>query len=184
MKKTIRKVFPSWNFDKEENWLNEMSSKGLQLCEVGYCRYVFEYGEPNAFIYRIELQKDYMNDAKTEQYAQLMADFGIEKAGEVFGWAYFKKKADANGFELFSDVSSRISYFNRILVLFGVLLGFNLLGSYFNFSVAFTGDNNFTAYINLTSGIICSIACLPLTYGLIRVNCKRHKLEKENVIRE
>ena len=183
MKKTIRKVFPIWNFDKEENWFNEMSSKGLLLYEVGYCRYIFEYGEPNAFIYRIELQKDYMNDAKTEQYAQLMADFGIEKAGEVFGWAYFKKKADANGFELFSDVSSRISYFNRILILFGVLLGFNLFGSYLNLSIAFSGDSFFN-YFNLASGIICSIVCLPVGYGFIRIACKRNKLKKENVFRE
>ena len=183
MKKTIRKFFWSWNFDKEENWLNEMSSKGLQLCEVGYCRYVFEYGQPNDFIYRIELQKDYMNDAKSEQYSQLINDFGIEKVGEVFGWAYFRKKAGVNGFELFSDVSSRISYFNRILVLLGMLLGFNLFISYLNLSIAFTGDNFFN-YFNLASGIISSIVCLPVGYGFIRITRKRNKLKKENVFRE
>ena len=46
MKKTVHKLFWAWEFDREEKWLNDMSAKGLQLTDVGFCRYVFETGTP------------------------------------------------------------------------------------------------------------------------------------------
>ena len=42
MRRTIRKWFWVWNFDKEEQWLNEMAAKGLCLVSVGFCKYEFE----------------------------------------------------------------------------------------------------------------------------------------------
>ena len=33
MRKVIRKWFWAWNFEKEEEWLNEMSAKGLALVD-------------------------------------------------------------------------------------------------------------------------------------------------------
>ena len=42
MRKTIRKWFWVWDFDKEERWLNEMAAQGLALVDVGFARYAFE----------------------------------------------------------------------------------------------------------------------------------------------
>ena len=36
------KWFWAWDFNKEEEWLNEMSEKGLQLTDVKAIRYKFE----------------------------------------------------------------------------------------------------------------------------------------------
>ena len=36
MKKVIHKLFFAWNFEKEEQWLNEMASKGLVLTYAGF----------------------------------------------------------------------------------------------------------------------------------------------------
>ena len=42
MRKTIRKWFWAWDFEKEEKWLNEMAAKGLALVGVGFCKYEFD----------------------------------------------------------------------------------------------------------------------------------------------
>ena len=42
MRQVIHKWFWAWEFEKEEQWLNEMSAKGLALVGIGYCRYEFE----------------------------------------------------------------------------------------------------------------------------------------------
>ena len=37
MEKTIRKWFMVWDFEKEEEWLNEMALSGWVLDGVGFC---------------------------------------------------------------------------------------------------------------------------------------------------
>ena len=51
-RKTVRKWFWVWEFDKEERWLNQMALSGWALAEVGFCRYVFDACEPGAYIVR------------------------------------------------------------------------------------------------------------------------------------
>lgn len=55
MKRVIHKWFWVWDFEKEEKWLNDMSTRGLQLSGVGLCKYVFEEGTPGEYSYRLEL---------------------------------------------------------------------------------------------------------------------------------
>ena len=40
-RKTIRKWFFVWEFEKEEDWLNEMAMNGWVLESVGFCSYHF-----------------------------------------------------------------------------------------------------------------------------------------------
>lgn len=47
--KKIHKLFWVWQFDNEENWLNEMAAKGLALVGVGFCRYEFEECTPGEY---------------------------------------------------------------------------------------------------------------------------------------
>ena len=58
MRKTIRKWFWAWDFDKEEHWLNEMAARGLSLVSVGWCRYEFEDCVPGEYSVRLELLKE------------------------------------------------------------------------------------------------------------------------------
>ena len=45
-RKTIRKWFWVWEFEKEEDWLNEMAMNGWVLENVGWCTYHFVRCEP------------------------------------------------------------------------------------------------------------------------------------------
>jgi hypothetical protein len=57
MKHIVWKAY--WNFEKEEKYLNEMSSKGLALTDYSWCRYVFEEAPRGEWVYRIELLENY-----------------------------------------------------------------------------------------------------------------------------
>ena len=46
-RKTIRKWVWVWDFDKEEEWLNEMAMNGWVLESVGLCTYNFVRCEPS-----------------------------------------------------------------------------------------------------------------------------------------
>lgn len=121
MKKVINKWFWIWDFDKEEKWLAEMSAKGMQLTDVGYCRYTFENGQPNEYDYRLELLEDLPTVQNSVEYIRFMEETGAEYLGSVMRWVYFRKKHTGQGFDLFSDLDSRLKHIQRILFLAGIL---------------------------------------------------------------
>ena len=55
-RKTIRKWFWVWDFEKEEDWLNEMAMNGWVLESVGFCTYHFLRCEPGEYTVRLEMR--------------------------------------------------------------------------------------------------------------------------------
>lgn len=121
MKKVIHKWFWLWDFDKEEKWLAEMSAKGMQLVDIGYCRYTFEEGAPNEYDYRLELLEDLPTVQNSIEYIRFMEETGAEYLGSVNRWVYFRKRHTEQGFDLFSDLDSRLKHVQRILLLASIL---------------------------------------------------------------
>ena len=66
MKHIVRK--PYWNYEKEENWLNEMAAQGLALTGYSWCRYEFEDSDKGKYIYRIELLDQSSSHPASRQY--------------------------------------------------------------------------------------------------------------------
>ena len=54
--KTVHKWPWVWDFDKEEDWLNEMAQEGWALESVGFCTYTFRRCEPGEYIIRLEMR--------------------------------------------------------------------------------------------------------------------------------
>ena len=81
MRKTVRKWFWVWDFDKEEQWLNEMAAKGLALVGTGFCRYDFEECVPGAYQVRLELLENQLQHAESQQYIRFLEETGVEQAG-------------------------------------------------------------------------------------------------------
>ncbi|MBR1990215.1 MAG: DUF2812 domain-containing protein [Firmicutes bacterium] len=52
-RKTIRKWFWVWEFDKEEQWLNTMAQSGWVLDSVGFCKYNFVKCGPGEYTVRL-----------------------------------------------------------------------------------------------------------------------------------
>lgn len=113
MKKTILKIFFTWDFDKEEKWINKMEDQGLHLIKVGFCRYVFESGEPGLYDYRIEFAQVPVNSFWGKEYTALQKQAGVDLVGNFQRQIYWRKERFPEGFELFSDLDSRIAHLKR-----------------------------------------------------------------------
>jgi hypothetical protein len=64
------------DFTKEEQWLNEMAAKGLQLISVSAPQYVFEEGMPGEYIYRLELLEKAPGSAEGRTYLSFVEEPG------------------------------------------------------------------------------------------------------------
>lgn len=165
-RKTEYRWFWVWDFEKEEEWLNEMAASGWVLADVGFCRYTFERCEPGEYTVRLE------NHANDESYVDFMRDTGAEPVGRYFQWIYFRKPVELGRFDLFSDIDSRISHLDRIGKSLS-LIGFaNLL-----IGLANSFGTSRLGWVNL----LCATL---LMYGLGRIHGKKEALEKERKLHE
>lgn len=165
--KTVRKWFWVWDFDKEDQWLNEMALSGWVLDSVGFCRYTFIKSEPGEYTVRLE-----MHDPDDE-YIAFMEETGAEYIGRMVKWIYFRKKAVEGPFEIFSDIDSRISQLDKISKLTAAL-------GFANLAIGLA--NSFNPVTNI--GWVNLIVCAVLMYALGRIHSKKEVLEKERMVRE
>ena len=165
-KKTMTKWFWVWEFEKEEEWLNEKALNGWALSGVGVCVYTFEKCEPGEYAVRLEMH------GMDQEYIDFMKDTGAEYVGRMMAWIYFRKKAADGPFDLFSDIDSRIEHLKKIgRVLSFVCLGNMLIG------VGNSLNGFHFAWINL----LCASL---LTYCLGRIHGKKEALERERRLHE
>ncbi|MBP0968074.1 MAG: DUF2812 domain-containing protein, partial [Oscillospiraceae bacterium] len=115
MKQKFHKWFWVWDFEKEEDWLNEMAMNGWVLDGVGYCTYHFVRCEPGEYSVRLEMHP------YDESYLAFMNETGAEYVGRMMMWIYFRKKASEGPFDLFSDIDSRIGHLNKIGRMLAIL---------------------------------------------------------------
>jgi len=178
--KTIRKLFFVWNHEKEEKWLNEMSASGLQLCGVGFCTYHFEEGIPDEYVYRLEMLDNQPTHTKSVQYIRFVEETGAEYIGSVMRWVYFRKRTQGETFEIYSDISSRISHFNRMLLPIGILATLNLFNTINMLRLWI--QSGMLAFPVVASSTL--LAFVVLGYAFIRIYLKVRKLRVEKVLRE
>ena len=164
--RTIRKWFWVWEFEKEENWLNEMALNGWVLEIVGFCTYHFVRREPEEYTVRLEMRP------YDESYVQFMEETGAEFVGRMMMWIYFRKKTADGPFDLFSDIDSRISHLDKIGKMLLLLGGMNLI-----VGLANTFGAPHMGWINL----LCATL---LMYCLGRIHGKKEALEKERQLHE
>ncbi len=116
MRKTFIRFFTIADYEEEEIWLRNQHLGGWKLVKLtAPCFYTFESCEPQDVIYRL----DYKNNAQTEDYMQMLADFGWEYFERCFGWLYFRKPAEEAASEgdgeLFSDNASRLALADHVV---------------------------------------------------------------------
>ena len=116
MRKTMIRFFTIADYEEEEKWLRKQHQNGLKIVElIPPCIFVFEECEPEDVIYRL----DYKNSEQTEEYMQMLKDFGWEYFGHSVGWLYFRKPAKAveseQDGELFSDNASRVDLVSHVV---------------------------------------------------------------------
>jgi hypothetical protein len=180
MRHTIRKWFWAWDFEKEETWLNEMSSKGLQLVSVGLCKYVFEESERGEYAYRLELLENVPSNAESTSYIHFLEETGVEYIGNMLRWAYFRKKVNDGPFEIYSDIESKIKHYKRIMTLFLAVIPINIGPACYNLSNYF--QNRYPTILGIS--IVSFGFSFLLALGIFKISRKIGRLKKEKLIRE
>ena len=163
---TIRKWFWVWDFEKEEDWLNEMAQNGWVLDGVGFCTYRFVRCEPGEYTVRLEMRDH------DEAYLSFMAETGAEYIGRMVKWIYFRKPAAEGRFDIFSDIDSRVRHLDRIGKM---LLAVGLA----NLVIGIVNSIN-----GVSVGWINLVCCALLTYALGRIHGKKEALDRERVLHE
>lgn len=166
-RRTIRKWFWVWDFEKEDQWLNLMAQQGWLLDGVGFATYHFVSCEPGAYTVRLEMREH------DDNYLDFMAQTGAEYIGRMAMWIYFRKEVSHGPFDIFSDMDSKIAHLNRIdKTLFCLGMANLVLGL----------ANSFNSVIDL--GWVSLLAASLMMYGLGRIRGKKEELVNERRLRE
>ena len=179
MRKTIKKLFFLWEFDKEEKWLNEMAAKGLALVSVGFCKYEFEDCVPGEYKVCLQLLDKAPKHPEMQKYIEFMEETGAKHVGSFTRWVYFRKKASEGDFELFSDNASRVKYLSSILSFIALIVGLNLYIGLYNIFVVFFLHSPFN-YIGLLN-LAVALFGIP---GTIKLWKKRNRMKQESQLFE
>jgi hypothetical protein len=172
------------DYEKEEKWLNEMAGNGMNLVDYAFCRYVFEEGKPGQYIYRIELLSKHPRSVEGMPYIRFMEEMGIECVATYMKWAYFRKKADGEPFDLFSDHDSKIAHFTRVSSFSKFAFGFNLAVGLLNVLLPVLLHDNPAAVINPVVGSINLIVAAVFSPLILRYGGRLKKLKAERQLRE
>ena len=119
MKVTLHKSF--YDYAREEAWLEQMSQKGLALCEYTLCRYVFETSQPGEYTYRMALLKRPAASDHSLGVVRGLEDQGVECVGTNGCWFYFRRKAADGPIELPGGVDRKIDHLRRLAALWNIL---------------------------------------------------------------
>lgn len=161
--------------DAEENWLKKMCLNGWAFKKFFLGFYTFEQCEPGEYNYQIDLLDNwtgYKND-----YAAFMEDVGVEVIAQWWRWVYLRKKTTDGPFEMYTDVESKISHYNKIGNFFKVALAIEAFCFFLEFIEAF----NTGFYIFIIFSIILAGICLALLKIVWKCKWKidQYKREKD-----
>ena len=163
-RKTITKLFCTWDFDKEEMWLNKMADQGWVLDGIGFFGYKFIQCDSEEYTVRHEMH------GFDEKYIDFMRETGAEYVGRMGQWIYFRKKVSDGEFNIFSDIESKINHLNKIGKMQSVI------GIFF-ITMGVVGVCN-----HLNMGWVNLLCATLWMYALGRIHGKKEALLKDKKI--
>ena len=175
MRTTIRKWFWAWEFDTEEQWLNDMAAKGKTLVSARYITYEFEDTAPGEYSIRLEMLANAPGSPEGQQYIAFVEDTGAEYLGKVMKWVYFRKKTADGPFELYSDNATRTKHLDGIIRFLKPLLAINAGAGLYNLCIGI----GLNSPLNVACAAISAAMAWLLWKGFVKLNDKKKQLEKE-----
>lgn len=179
MNKRIFKYYPVWQVDTEEEWLNKKALEGWNMIATDGVNFDFTRGTPGEFTYRIDAQPEKSSNADWQDYLDMLNEAKVEHVARYREWTYLRKRKADGPFELFSDLDSRIAFWERIRNrYFVILIPFAL------FFVLFIINWNIR---DITDSIPRTIVALFLAFylwGIAKLMWTIDKLKKEREIHE
>ncbi|MDO5784487.1 MAG: DUF2812 domain-containing protein [Eubacteriales bacterium] len=181
MRRIMHRLFMAWQYEKEEDWLNEMAANGWNLVDTSLFRYTFEEGTPGEYQYRLELLEHGAKSPESIAYIRFMEETGAEHIATWFnGWTYFRKKVSDGPFAIFSDIDSKIKHLKRIERILLLALACELCaGGAQGVQYADTGG----AW-SLGVFIFAMVLAVIILLGLVRIRKQIKHWKEERDIRE
>jgi hypothetical protein len=168
---TIFKLFWADQDVEQEQWLRQMSLKGLHLEKLNLLQlWTFVKGEPTDMVYRV----DFNNESEKADYRQLLEDAGWERAASLTGWQYWRTRA-VNGRlpEIFTDAKSKEAKFKRLMTLIVICM----LPSVFLFVSPSTRHALPTMSVPFL--VVIVVALMLNAAGLVRLVARLFRMRRE-----
>jgi hypothetical protein len=176
----------SVDFEKEEDWLNEQVAKGLALTHFAFGRYTFEECVPGEYIYRLELLEHSPGHSESISYLSFLAEQGVEYICPWNRWVYLRKKTSDGPFDIYSDLDSRLTHYQRINTLLTPVMYLELIIGLINLLIVLFGSaaQNHLKTLNLIAGGLCLLVGLVIYIGCRPLKRKIKQLRLEKNLRE
>jgi len=187
MRKVIFKTFFIWEYEKEEKWLNKMSSKGWQLVDARLFKYTFEKGEPDEYIYRLELLDKKPSTSEGKAYVDFLDEVNIESVGQCRNWIYLRIKRSNGDFSSEDKVHSNLTRIMRVddLYQFSRNLTLCMVVASFAFLLICHEVDMQTRWSDFLTGFFTGIGIGASVMSLIMIPAMtRHRKKIKQYIRE
>ena len=175
MRQVICKWFWAWEFDKEEQWLNDMAAQGKALVSARYCTYEFEDSQPGEYAVRLEMLENSPTSPEGQQYIEFVESTGAEYVGRVLKWVYFRKKTAEGEFELHGDNATRIRHLKGIVHLLLPLAIVNVGVGVYNLCIGI----GLNSWVNVLCAGASAAVTVLLGVGIHKLNEKKKQLERD-----
>jgi len=101
--------------DEEVKFLNDQAAKGNAFRKFFLGFYFFDKSEENKYVYDIDLLSKF---SEYESYKAFMKEANVEVVSRWYRWVYVKSLNSEKGFDLYSDIDSKIEHYNKIKKMF------------------------------------------------------------------
>lgn len=112
--KKVWRFFTIADYEREEQWINEMAREGWNLTAVGLCRYIFRRGTAGEYIYKLDLIERTESDEVKESYFNFLTECNIRIVGEFKDWLFLQKRAADGPFDMKNDTYAKLRTVNKI----------------------------------------------------------------------
>lgn len=112
--KRVWRFFTVADYEREEQWINEMAREGWNLTAVGFARYIFRRGTPGQYIYKLDIVERTESDEVKESYFNFLTECNIRIVGEFKDWLFLQKPAVEGPFDMKNDAYAKLRRVNKI----------------------------------------------------------------------
>lgn len=178
--KTCFKPYTAWQYQEEEDWMNQMAAQGWALERTNGFVHHFRRCEPGTWIVRLDRPTFKMGSPEGQEYLAMLHDCGVEWVGGVNGWIYLRRRADQGEFALYSDLAGKEHLLLRARSQMLGVLALALVGWLGSLLLAFCGGEAFMAFYPV---IYLSIP-IAVAHGLAQLNRRLKAVRRERQLRE
>lgn len=154
------------DIEKENKWLNQLSSEGFRLVDKSWFTYKFEACQANHYSYHVE-KRSIFETKENNSYAHFLNELDIELVTEQWGWYYFEQHTNGEPFKIYTDAPSKIKYYRRMFPVFMLiaLINISIINSHLTEP---TGPWIFNISVSYVSNILILLAIIATSIKYIK----------------